>query len=636
LDEAQERAVRTTEGPVLILAGPGSGKTRVITHRMAHLIADKKVAPENILAITFTNKAAKGMEERVKGMLGDGPSPWISTFHSTGARILRRHIRRLGYTEDYAIYNDDDKVSLIKEILSSASPSKFNSNDVLQRISQAKNDLVDADSIRMVAALTDNDEDAKFGKVFALYEEALKKNNALDFDDLITLPTKLFREHPDILLKYQNLWRYIIVDEYQDTNKAQYAFVNTLVAKYRNICVVGDSDQSIYGWRGADIKNILSFRDDYRDAEVIVLGRNYRSTRNIVKAAQRLIEWNAQRDAKSIWTLNEPGDPVQVASVYNDLEEAGFVAEEVSRLHREGMPLKDMAVFYRTSGQSRQIEEALLGRGIPYVTVGTTSFYDRKEVKDIVAYLRVIANPSDSVSLKRIINTPHRGIGRKTVEKIEALAAKKGIPLHRAIEAALPVFSKGTRLKLEKFLLLLNNLSTIEVNDHRTGGSHHVAGIVRRVITDTDYTQSIVYLTPEDSKARVSNVEAVVTAAAEFDAAGGGTLTGFLEHIALVSGDGHGKQRDAVSLLTLHASKGLEFPVVFMVGVEENFLPHKKSIESGDVGDIEEERRLCYVGITRAKKRLYIVNASERIIWGKTVPCTPSRFIEEMQHKRHG
>lgn len=655
LNPEQKKAVLTTDGPVLILAGAGSGKTRVLTHRIAYLISEKGVLPRSILAVTFTNKAAGEMRERVRHILGPvGDRVWVSTFHSSCVRILRKNITRLGYGENFVIYDDREQLGVVKKVMAvlNINEKLFAPQAIAGRIDQAKNRLLNAASY---TAMAKDFFSERAAKVYVSYEEEMRKNNALDFNDLIMLTVRLFNEHPDILKSYQELFRYIMVDEYQDTNHAQYRLIKMLAVGHRNLCVVGDDDQSIYAWRGADIANILDFEKDYRDAVIIRLEQNYRSTKNIIKAAGEVVKKNTGRKGKTLWTDNPVGELIGYYTARDEHDEANFVTREIERLRQTGssevqkfrssgsnseLPTpdsqlfyRDFAVFYRTNAQSRVMEDMLMRGGIPYTIVGGMRFYDRAEIKDILAYLKVIANPSDSIGLKRIINTPHRGIGDTTVEKVEGYAAERGITLYEAINELAsghwPVagepLSKGPKLKLKSFCEMMERLG-VAARSQESG----VARLVQLILDETGYIQKLREEKTEEALGRIENLEEFITAAEEFDEkAEEKTLRSFLDQVALVSDlDENEDATDTITLMTLHSAKGLEFPVVFIIGMEEGLFPHSRTKEDPD--GLEEERRLCYVGMTRARRKLYLLNARERRVFGREQVNSPSIFIAEI------
>ncbi|MGB4337382.1 MAG: DNA helicase PcrA [Bacillota bacterium] len=635
LNREQREAVEHVSGPLLILAGAGSGKTKVITHRVAHLISQAGVPPYRILAVTFTNKAAQEMRSRVIDLVGPvGHGVWVSTFHSLCARILRSDIETLGYRRSFSILDESDQVAAMKRVLEqlNISSDMFRPESVLSAISAAKNELIDAE--QYAAAATDI-RMRTIGKAYVAYQEMLAKDNALDFDDLIMLTVRLFRKAPEVLERYAERFTHVMVDEYQDTNHAQYVLVRMLASVHGNLCVVGDDDQSIYQWRGADIRNILEFERDYPNARVIKLEQNYRSTGNILNAANCVIANNRGRKRKSLWTSREAGAKVMFYVADTERDEARFIADETQRLvEAEGRSYGDFAVLYRMNAQSRVIEEVLVNRGIPYRIVGGIRFYERKEVKDVLAYLRVIENPDDSTSLERIINTPRRGIGDATLAVARRLALKQGTPLYEAVKLARVDQELGARARgaLDKFVQLMDSLISLK-------GQATVSQIVQRIMDDTGYLAQLEQDTSIDAMSRVENLRELLSVTAEFEArhaepaedgsGGPDDLGAFLEEVALLTDiDRTDLGGDQVTLMTVHTAKGLEFPVVFMAGMEERIFPLMRAMY--DEGEIEEERRLAYVGITRAKDKLYMTRAVTRTIFGMIERNEPSRFIREI------
>ena len=627
LNPPQQEAVQHGDGPLLILAGAGSGKTRVITHRIAYLIRACGVLPEHILAVTFTNKAAEEMRERVQQLLGTSGLPiWLSTFHAACARLLRREAEALRLSPQFVIYDTADQLSLLKQCAQELKIDQelYAPQAIMRRISTLKNDLIDADTFLRDAG--DFGLDEVVARVYPLYQRALRDNAAVDFDDLLMLAVQLFRRHPDILERYQHRWRYIMVDEYQDTNMAQYHLLHILAAKHRNLCVVGDDDQSVYRFRGANVRNILNFERDYPDAKVIKLEQNYRSTATILDAATAVVAKNPGRKDKTLWTDNARGIPIGYFCAQDEVHEAETICQNIAGLHRmEKLPYRHFAVFYRTNAQSRVLEDGLRRAGIPYQVVGGLRFYDRQEIKDALAYLRLLVNPRDTLSLRRIINVPRRGIGQTTWSKIEALAAERGVSGLEALELALAtdLVNKGTLSKLQAFHALLQGLR----NDAPHMG---VADITREVLTRTGYEAQLkVERTPE-AQTRLENLSELVNAADEFDRhMPGASLQEFLEHTALISDqDSLADDSGTVVLMTLHASKGLEFPVVFIAGMENGLFPHSRSFD--EPVQMEEERRLCYVGITRAETRLFLTSAARRRIYGVEQNHTPSLFLVDI------
>lgn len=597
LNDKQQEAVLTTEGPVLILAGAGSGKTKALTHRLAYLIYKKNVNPENILAVTFTNKASEEMKTRIAVLLKAHNSqlmaklPWMGTFHSICAKILRREIQALGYTRSFVIYDEEDSLSAIKTAMDyhQIDKKQYNPRAIKKFISGAKNELMEPKTYAKYSK-------GYFGelvvKVYEKYQKDLKAANALDFDDLLMLAVKLFESYPEVLHRYQNIFRYILIDEYQDTNAAQYQLVKLLALKYKNICVVGDDFQSIYAFRGANFKNILDFEKDYPDAKIIKMEQNYRSTKNIISAAQNVIEKNTLRSEKALWTENKAGPLPIVYEASRDTDEIDFVQSEIRALKNMG-GYNDFTVLYRTNAQSRILEEVFLQNNIPYRLIGALRFYDRKEVKDILAYLKLILNSSDKVSLKRIVNVPPRNIGKKTYTDFDM-----------------------ENPKIKNFLEMIENLREISK-------SISIADLIDEIAQTTGYKDWILDGT-EEGETRWENIEELKSVAKIH-----ATLESFLEQVALVADiDAYDPSRDAVTLMTLHNAKGLEFPTVFIVGMEEGLFPHSNSLSEPQ--QLEEERRLCYVGMTRAKEKLYLTYACSRMLYGGIQANPPSRFIGEI------
>lgn len=626
LNKEQALAVQTTDGPMLILAGAGSGKTKVLTCRIAHLL-QQGVAPYRILAITFTNKAAAEMRERVDRMAGEAAKDvWLFTFHAFCARLLRRDIDKLeGYGNNFAIYDTSDAQNVVKQVLKEMNldEKRFQPAGLCARISSAKNQLLSP--IDYAKDANDFYEE-KAAQIYASYQEKLRQNNALDFDDLLLLTVQLLQENAEVREKYQDKFQYIMVDEYQDTNHVQYLLTKLLAGKHRNICVVGDADQSIYGWRGADIQNILDFEKDYPDAKLIKLEQNYRSTQVILDAANAVIENNTGRKPKNLWTDNGTGREITYFQAMDERDEARFVIEQLQRLQQEeNMRLGDMAVLYRTNTQSRVFEEMLIKSGISYNMVGGTKFYERKEIKDILAYLRVIFNPNDSLSLLRIINVPRRGIGDATLGRLQAYAAENGLHLFEVLSNAAAVPGLNSR-----FVGKLDELSGIIFELMGEAEEVPVKQLIEDVMQRTGYLEELQLSKNVQDQSRVDNLMELLSVAEDF-AKGGeeNTLENFLANVALVSDiDDAELGEDAVTLMTLHSAKGLEFPVVFLAGMEEGIFPHARTLM--DEEEIEEERRLCYVGITRAEKYLFMSNARMRTIYGHTVSYPPSRFLQEV------
>lgn len=626
LNPQQAEAVINTEGPMLIMAGAGSGKTKVLTCRVANLL-QKGVRPYRILAITFTNKAAAEMRERVNNMSGPAAKDvWLFTFHAFCARFLRMEIDKLpGYGGNFAIYDTADSQNLIKQILKEMNldDKRFQPSGILSRISNAKNALQDAAAFARQAG---DFYEQKVADIYSRYEQKLQLNNALDFDDLLMLSIKLLQENKEVREKYQDRFDYLLVDEYQDTNHAQYLLTKFLAAKHCNICVVGDADQSIYGWRGADIQNILDFEKDYPDAKVIKLEQNYRSTQIILDAANAVIENNTGRKPKNLWTENKSGADIIYFQAVDERDEARFVIEQLQNLQRtENKKLGDMAILYRTNTQSRIFEEMLIKSGISYNMVGGLKFYERKEIKDIIAYLRVIFNPADSLSLLRIINVPKRGIGDASLAKIQAYAAANNVSLFEAVSNAAAIDGLSSR-----FVSKLDDLAGIIFELMNLANEAPVEDLIDRVLHDTGYLEELENERTPQAQSRIDNLHELISVAQEFAASEEeNNLENFLAHVALVSDiDDTELGEDAITLMTLHSSKGLEFPVVFLVGMEEGLFPHARTLM--DETEIEEERRLCYVGITRAKEKLFLSSTKMRTIYGNTVTYPPSRFLQEI------
>lgn len=626
LNERQKEAVLTTEGPVLVLAGAGSGKTTVLVNRIAYMISEKHIRPWNILAITFTNKAAREMKDRIERLLGDtAKDMWIGTFHSVCVRILRSCIDLLGYSRDFVIYDTADTKTVMKECLRELDidEKSFPVRNVLSIISNAKNDLMDAATFENV--YKSDYRMSIIAKIYYRYQTKLRKNNAVDFDDIILNTVKILSENPDVLSKYQDKFQYILVDEYQDTNNSQYLLINLLAQANRNLCVVGDDDQSIYKFRGANIGNILNFEDDYSDVQKITLDQNYRSTQNILDAANSVISNNKGRMGKSLWTSNGDGNKVFVYTGTNEYDEARYIARQIKKHFDEQGSFSDCAILYRTNAQSRVIEEMLMRESVPYKVLSGLRFYDRKEIKDIIAYLRVVYNPNDDVSLARIINEPKRKIGNATLEKARNIAREKETSLYDVISHAddYPEFKTAIK-KLLSFSEIIQSL--IKLKDTVT-----IEDLTGRILNDTGYMPALVMEDTTESKTRIENLGEFISVITEFEKneETGNTLGEFLENISLVSDiDGYDENEDSAVLMTIHSAKGLEFPIVFLSGLEEGLFPGMRSMESDD--DIEEERRLCYVAITRAKEQLYITKTISRTIHGKTMPTTASRFFKEI------
>ena len=632
LNPAQREAVEKTEGPVLILAGAGSGKTRVLTTRIGHLIEDKGVQPANILAITFTNKAANEMRERVEETLeSDASDMWISTFHSCCVRILRKDINRIGYNRSFVIYDSADQVTLVKDCLKelNLNDKVFEPKMIISTISGAKDKLYDPKQFKAMH-MNDN-RMSKIADVYALYQDRLKRNSALDFDDLIFKTVELLKSDKEVLDYYRNRFKYIIVDEYQDTSKAQYELIKILAKEHQNICVVGDDDQSIYGWRGADIRNILEFEKDYDDVHVVKLEQNYRSTQIILDAANTVISNNIERKRKRLWSEKKDGELIKIQVAQDEIEESDFVADMIAKISREqNRSYKDFAVLYRANAQSRSVEDALNRSQIPYNIYGGTKFYERKEIKDLIAYLRVIQNPQDDISIKRIINVPRRGIGLRTIEKIEDRASLKQESIYSVlidIETNSEISTKARNSISEFVDNVIGTLRTMrEV--------YPVSKLIEKVIESIDYYGYIDELykgDKEEAEERKDNVKEFISVAMEFEQnSEEKDLETFLTGVALTSESSEEEEIDKVSLMTIHTSKGLEFPVVFIVGMEDGLFPIARAVRSMSDSEIEEERRLCYVGITRAKEILYLTLTQKRTLYGKTNPSIASRFMEEL------
>lgn len=611
LNDKQLEAVNHTEGPCLVLAGAGSGKTRVLTERIIKLI-DDGVSPYNILAITFTNKAAKEMRVRVQNKIGDvANSIFIGTFHSFGLRILRENYDAIGYSSNITILDTDDTKSLIKRILkeNSFDPADYDIKHIISKISSAKNDGI---SPLEFSKLFLNEHDKVIGLVYEKYLKLLKENNSVDFDDLLLKPVEIFKKRKDILEKYQERFRYILVDEYQDTNSIQYELCKMLAKKYNNIFVVGDANQSIYSWRNADYRNILNFEKDYKNAHVVLLEENYRSTNTILKAANSVIKNNNEGTKLNLWTSIGDGEKVEYIRVEDEIKESSFVINKIKELVSEGYSYSDFAVLYRTNAQSRTVEEAFVRNNIPYNIIGSYYFYNRKEIKDLIAYLNLIYNTNDSVSLERVINTPKRGIGTKTIDNIREKANMNDISLFDAIDS-------GKELEFKKLILEL-------IEDSKT---MNLSNLIEDVLVKTGLRREYELDKSIESDTKVENLNEFKSLAVNFEDNGIYDLSTFLENIMLVSDKGQYAEDDNnVNIMTLHSAKGLEFNIVFILGMEEGIFPHSRSFESAK--ELEEERRLCYVGITRAKKKLYLLSARTRTLYGRTSGTIESRFIKEI------
>lgn len=628
LNPEQQRAVKTTEGPLLLMAGAGSGKTRVLTHRIAYLMVEKRVNPYNILAITFTNKAAREMKDRIYNMMGGvADEIWISTFHSMCVRILRRDIDRLGYNRNFTILDSTDQLTVIKGIIKEKNidPKKFDPRAILGSISSAKNELKTPEDF---AKLAGGYFDQVVADVYDLYQKRLRKNNALDFDDLIMVTIQLFQRVPEVLEFYQRKFQYIHVDEYQDTNRAQYMLVKLLASRFQNLCVVGDSDQSIYRWRGADIANILSFEKDYPRAQVILLEQNYRSTKTILDAANQVIKNNSNRKPKNLWTENAEGNKIFYYRADSEQTEAQFVTGKIKEAVDSGKrKYSDFAILYRTNAQSRVMEEVLLKSNIEYSIVGGIKFYDRKEIKDILAYLRLIANPDDDISLQRVINVPKRGIGSTSLDKMANFAAMHDMSIYDALETVeLMGLSPKTTKAVAEFRDLIKGYTNMQ--EYLS-----VTELVEEVLEKTGYRETLKAEKSIEAESRLENIDEFLSVTKAFEENNEDkSLVGFLTDLALVADidklDDDGEKTDSVVLMTLHSAKGLEFPVVFLLGLEEGVFPHSRSLM--EEVEMEEERRLAYVGITRAEEELYISNAQMRTLFGRTSMNPASRFIREI------
>ena len=631
LNDKQREAAMCTEGPLLILAGAGSGKTSTMTCRIAYLIDEKGVDPYNILAVTFTNKAAGEMRDRVEQLIGQSPNMWILTFHSACLRILRMHAEVLGYSRDFAVYDPTDQKALVRSISKDLQidGKKFTPAYFLGRISKCKEERIGPSEYERIYGSDFREQ--MVAKVYTAYERELKKNNAMDFDDLLLNAVRLFEADEKVLLKYQRRFRYIMVDEYQDTNQIQYAFIRMLADAHNNICVVGDDDQCIYQWRGADIRNILEFEKDFRDARVVKLEQNYRSTGNILAAAHSVIENNASRKAKKLWTDAEDGNKITCCRTNDEKEEASYIASEIDRITggayggTEGARYSDFAVLYRTNAQSRTFEEALSRRDIPYRVLGSLRYYDRKEIKDLMCYMRLVHNPSDDVALLRVINEPKRGIGGKTMEKLQALARVREETLFETLQDDEVMASLGPKARegVREFVEMIKEISQQREN-------MRISDIYDALLVRSGYLKSLEDQRTIESEARIENImefKSVITGYEDDEP--DLTLAEFMERIALLADvDQHDPDEDAVVLMTLHSAKGLEFPYVFMPGMEDGLFPGWRAYDSPD--GLDEERRLCYVGITRAKKRLWMTSAESRMIYGKTDYTRESQFLREL------
>ncbi|WP_214834237.1 DNA helicase PcrA [Exiguobacterium sp. E4787] len=627
MNPPQAEAVKYTDGPLLIMAGAGSGKTRVLTHRVAYLMASKQIAPWNILAITFTNKAAREMKDRIARLVGGvADDIWISTFHSMCVRILRRDIDRIRYDRNFSILDSSDQLTAIKQVLKELNldPKKYEPRTLLGMISNHKNELRTPQDA--AALVSNNPYEKVISDVYTAYEKKLKQNNVLDFDDLIMKAIQLFQEAPDVLAFYQKKFQYIHVDEYQDTNRAQYTLVKLLAQAHENLCVVGDSDQSIYRWRGADIANILTFEKDYPSAHVILLEQNYRSTKRILEAANGVIQNNSGRKDKQLWTENVEGEKLLLHVASDDRDEAFFIINQMKELRQEGIDYGEMAVLYRTNAQSRGLEEMLLKSNIPYKMVGGTKFYERKEIKDILAYLRLIANPDEDISFVRVVNEPKRGIGAATVDKLGDFAGMQGVSLMEAIrDIELSGIAPRTATKLAEFRQLMVDLR--QMADYLS-----ISELIEEVLKKSGYEEMLKIEKTLEAESRLENLQEFLSVAQNFEKESDEqTLVAFLTDLTLVSDLDSLEEVDElhqVTLMTLHSAKGLEFPVVFLIGMEEGLFPHSRALN--DPEEMEEERRLAYVGITRAEKRLYLTRAQSRMLYGRFQNNPESRFLHEL------
>jgi len=643
MNERQREAVIATEGPLLIMAGAGSGKTRVLTHRVAYLTSEKLVSPWNILAITFTNKAAKEMRERVAKLLGDAEREiWISTFHALCVRILRRDVDKIGYRRNFTVVSSGEQQTLVKRIVKELNidPKRFNPKAILATISNAKNELLTAgeyDSRQL------SHYEQTVAKVYHSYQKELRNNEAMDFDDLIMNTARLFTESPETLRFYQEKFEYVHVDEYQDTNHAQYTLVKMLAAHFRNLCVVGDADQSIYGWRGADVQNILDFEKDYPEAKVILLEQNYRSTKQILAAANSVIKNNFNRRDKKIWTDNAEGEKIFYHRAKNELDESEYVVGEIEKqVKLDSKKYQDFAVLYRANALSRVCEEALVKSNVPYTMVGGLKFYDRKEIKDIIAYLSLVANNYDGISFARIVNEPKRGIGSVTINKLRDLADLHNLSL---LEVATSPNLAGISGKVTNELLIFSEMIT-KFQKRTAAENFSITQLVEEILKKTGYLANLQAQKDLESENRIENIEEFLTVTKNFDknwlarehsaAEASEKLSSFLNDLSLVSDLDDLDEvstSSKVTLMTLHAAKGLEFPVVFLIGMEEGLFPHSRGTLEEEQDEMEEERRLAYVGITRAKERLYLTNAISRTIYGRTNWSAPSRFIREIDYQ---
>ncbi len=626
LNPEQEKAVLHTEGPLLVLAGAGSGKTRVLTHRIAYLIEEKDVRPWNILAITFTNKAAREMKERLENLIGEQANDlWVGTFHSCCIRILRREIEKLGYDTNFVIYDTDDQLNLIKNCLEqlNINDRDFQPRSVLNEIGRAKDEIIGPMEYKKINSF--DFRLSKIAEIYEFYQQKLKANNALDFDDIIILTIQILSKFPEVLNYYSDKFRYILVDEYQDTNTAQYMLVSMLASRHNNICVVGDDDQMIYGWRGANLRNILDFEKDFKNCRIIKLEQNYRSTKTILAAANQVIKNNRDRKSKELWTQNKEGTPIYRYEAEDERDEANFVVNMIRTLKNKGRNYNDMAVLYRLNAQSRVLEDALMKHGIPYKIYGGLKFYSRKEIKDVIAWLRIIQNSNDDISLSRIINVPKRGIGKTTLERIAEYAANENVSMYKIISLAsdFPALARSSRALKEFF----NFVEEMKMLAQKT----ELVDFIKLLIDQSGIIKELEMEMTDESRTRIENIQEFISVASEFEKISEDkpTLEDFLAHISLVADiDDTEEVGQRVVLMTLHSAKGLEFPVVFMTGLEEGMFPSYRS--SMDEMELEEERRLCYVGMTRAREELYITNAKRRMLFGSTSYNNESRFLGEI------
>lgn len=625
LNDKQYEAVINTEGPCLVIAGAGSGKTKVLTHKIAYIMEQEKALPWNILAITFTNKAANEMKERIEGLVGDaGKDMWIGTFHSICVRILRKFIDRIGFESSFIIFDSTDQKTLIKQCMKELEidDKLLNDRSIASEISNAKNDMIEPDEY-VIKAHGDFRKE-KIANVYTLYQKRLKENNAIDFDDIINYTIKILMENPDVLEYYSNKFQYILVDEYQDTNKSQFTLVTMLASKHGNITAVGDNDQGIYSFRGADISNILNFEKDFPGTKIIKLEQNYRCTGNILKVANAVIKNNEVKYDKKLWTENEVGNLPKVFSADNEYDEGKYIAEQIEHLKREEKyKYSDFAVLYRMNTQSRAIEEILRREAIPYKIIGGLKFYERKEIKDIISYLRLVQNTSDNLSLNRIINEPKRGIGKTSLENIAQIAEQNNVSMYEIIKNSDQYGLNRVYLNSREFISCMEEI--IAKKDELT-----ISELIKKILKNTGYTEALENENTVEAENRIANLDEFLTVAMEFEeeSAENG-LSDFLEGITLSSDlDNMEETEENVTLMTLHSAKGLEFPVVFLVGMEEGVFPGYKSI--GEQKELEEERRLCYVGVTRAKENLFLTNSKQRTTFGSTTHNPPSRFLQEI------